>query len=622
MRIVIIGLLLILLTLPALCTTAELVAKVGAHPRVLLTDARVGELQALAKTDSALKGALDALAQRAELYLAKPAVQDSPDWNVWRETVARVYILGFSYRYTGDKRFADALRGVLLTASAFPTWHDENSFLDTAEMTHAVALGYDWLYRDLNDADRATIRGAILTKGLQPGLACYRKEAKASWWTGSNHNWNTVCNGGMITGALAVASDDPATAATVLDFAIASLRHSVPTYDPDGAWMEGPYYWEYATRYLVLSLASLQGTLGTDFGLSDGPGLRNTWRYIHYVTPNSSPLVFAYADSLDNRWSVPAVFWLAKRYDDPLAAESERVYFAKPHPWWPDVTKEVADPRFAVSRVLELVWYLPPPAHAPALRDLPLDTRFKGKVELATLRGSWEKDGLCVFVKAGPNGALANHGHCDAGQFELYGMGTGGFAWTRDTKKGGYPAGFFDNGTADKPGKRWSYPVANAFGHNVPILNGQNQNPFATAPIIAFGSSAARSFAVVDLTPVYTAKAAARGVALLARKAVLVQDEFTLDTPAELRWQMTSEAKVTLVAGGATLDRWGQQMQVTILSPAGAQFDPDEAAKKRLVLKLTNQTGAVRVAVFFSPQWPDGTRVPAPTLTPLAEWKP
>ena len=85
---------------------------------------------------------------------------------------------------------------------------------------------------------------------------------------------------------------------------------------------------------------------------------------------------------------------------------------------------------------------------------------------------------------------------------------------------------------------------------------------------------------------------------------------------------MTSEAKVTLVAGGATLDRWGQQMQVTILSPAGAQFDPDEAAKKRLVLKLTNQTGAVRVAVFFSPQWPDGTRVPAPTLTPLAEWKP
>jgi len=608
--------------LAALAGPAEVgLATLREHPRLVLTEARVGEMQALATTDPVYAAAQAALLERAKLYAAMPPIQDSTDWNTWREAVARVYILGVSWRLTGEAVYADKAREVLLTACAFPNWHDDKSFLDTAEMTHAVATGYDWLYPRLSAEDRATVRTALLEKGLQPGLAAYAGTAKGSWWTTCNHNWNLVCNAGMISGALAIAESDPETARAVLTQAVASMRHALPSYDPDGAWMEGPYYWEYATRYCVLALASLESALGTDCGLAaDTPGLRTTWRYATYFTAPNVPAVFAYGDSLDHRWNLPFVFWLARRFNDDAAAAAERRYFGTPHPWWRDINAEVKDPRFAVNRALDLIWYVPARTGAE-IKALPLDTVFKGKVELAAFRSAWDDPkALCVFVKAGPNGGLANHGHLDAGQFEIYALGNGGIRWARDTKKGGYPAGFFDNGTPEKPGQRWTYQITNSLGHNVPVLNGANQRPFAVAPITRFASSPAFSFVTIDLTPVYQAKAAARGVALLERRAVLVQDEFTLDAPTDLAWGMNTDAQVTLDGATATLTMWGQQLTATLLAPAGATFDPATLKDHRLTIHLPNQQGTVRLAVLFAPKWPDGKTVAVPAVKALAEW--
>ena len=592
------------------------------HPRVLLTDARVQELRELAAVDTRYQAALQALLARAQLYLAKAPVQDSADWNIWRETVARVYIYGFCYRYTGEEVYASALRTVLLTVADFPNWHDEASFLDTAEMAHAMAIGYDWLFGYLNDEERVKIREAIVQKGLQPGLAAYEGRARVHWWTRSDHNWNLVCNSGMILGALALDAGDAELATSVLGHAVRSMRFALPTYAPDGAWLEGSSYWEYATRYLVLALAGLDTAFASDFSMSASPGLATTWQYPVYFTAPNVPLVFAYADTLDHRWNVPFVFWLAARYDDEQAAASARDYFGKPHPWWSDMANEVRDPRFAINRMLDLLWYLPPPADAQ-VDPLPLDVLMKGKaIELASFRGSWD-DGkaLCVFVKAGANGALANHGHCDAGHFDVYALGNGGIRWASDTKKGPYLDGFFDVGTVEKPGKRWTYPITSAFNHNVLVLNNENQNPFAVAPVTGFGSSPEFSFVTIDLSPVYRAKAVVRGVAMLEKRQVVVQDELTLDEPTDIAWGFNSDTDIAVDGHRALLSKWGQKLQVTILSPAEASFDAVEVNKRRLSFKLAQQQGDVRIVVLFSPLWPNEEPRPAPDIRPLAEWK-
>ncbi|WP_260704071.1 hypothetical protein [Edaphobacter flagellatus] len=57
----------------------------------------------------------------------------------------RIFTLAGLYRITGDKRFAERARQEMLASANFPDWYPKH-FLDTAEMTAALGVGYDWLY--------------------------------------------------------------------------------------------------------------------------------------------------------------------------------------------------------------------------------------------------------------------------------------------------------------------------------------------------------------------------------------------------------------------------------------------------------------------------------------------
>ena len=55
----------------------------------------------------------------------------------------------------------------MLAVARFSDWNPSH-FLDTGEMTFALAVGYDWLYDQLGEASRAEIRKAIVEKGVPP----------------------------------------------------------------------------------------------------------------------------------------------------------------------------------------------------------------------------------------------------------------------------------------------------------------------------------------------------------------------------------------------------------------------------------------------------------------------
>lgn len=559
------------------------------HPRLMLTSERLQDLKKLAETDAVLAGyAAQVLRQADGLLDSKPLEHKliGPRLlSVSRECLERIYTLALAYRWSGEEKYARAAEQNLLTVCVFADWNPSH-FLDTAEMSHAVGVGYDWLYSWLGAESRAKIKTAIIELGLKPGIRVYKS---GSGWPKSDFNWNQVCNGGMMIGALAVAESDPEFARMILPAAVDSLPIALRSYDPDGAWMEGPGYWGYATRYTAYGLCALDTALGTDFGLSDDAGLRVTGDFPLYTT-GPTGLYLNYADSGERsqrKW-LPCLFWLASKYGNTAYSDAEHA-FATKH----------AEPE-------HVMWYVPASGESPALHAL--DKHFRGKVDVAVMRSAWDDpDALFVGVKAGYN--QVNHGHLDLGNFELDALGE---RWVRDLGSDDYNLpGYWDK----KPGgKRWQYYRLNSASHSVPMINGESQAADAVAVMTGFDSKEQEASATVDLTTAYAkvARKVTREVALIEhRHAARVTDSFDLLEKCDLVCGYTTDAEIAIDGNSALLTLEGKKMQVTLESPRGALFTQESAEHKdpemhnegvrRLLVHLPDAVGTVKVEVTFAP---------------------
>ena len=271
-----------------------------AHPRLLATAADFDRLKLRIAAEPQLQAWHKKLQQQAQDILkAAPSTYEIPDGlrllATSRRVVQRVYTLALIYRLDGDRQYAARAWQELAAAANFPDWNPRH-FLDTAEMTHAFAIGYDWLYDFWLPEQRAMLQHAMVNKGLNPALKLYRAHSS---WTRMHHNWNQVCNGGIGMGALALAEVEPQLAGEVLHDALESVQIAMAEFAPDGAWKEGPGYWNYATSYNVVLLAGLKSALGTDFGLSGIGAFNETGLFPIYMT---GPLgrTFNYADGGDH----------------------------------------------------------------------------------------------------------------------------------------------------------------------------------------------------------------------------------------------------------------------------------------------------------------------------------
>ena len=235
-----------------------------------------------------------------------------------REIQRRVLLLAATARLTDDARFRDRALAELRLLTALPDWNPA-VFLDTAEATLAVAVGYDWLYDTLSPAERDTLATALIEKGLR---ASFDSPAKFLSWVRGTNNWNQVCHGALVIGALAVADREPALAQRTVQRAVDELHSSAAAYAPDGVYPEGPMYWAYGTTFHVAMLAALETALGDRCGLDEFPGFLATPDYLNQVTAPSSD-TFNYADSSAHRGFEPALFWFARRLRQPAEEPAE-----------------------------------------------------------------------------------------------------------------------------------------------------------------------------------------------------------------------------------------------------------------------------------------------------------
>jgi len=570
------------------------------HPRILATAEDFERLKKEIGNDDMKEQWFEVLQRDALAILdMPPSTYEIPDgkrlWSVSRRVKDRVYALAMAYQLTGDERFPTRAWDELSAAANFKDWNPSH-YLDTAEMTHGFAIGYDWLYDVWTPEQRTTLRNAIKIKGLNTALPLYRK--KQGFVIFAN-NWNPVCNSGIGMGALAIADEESALAEEILTGALKSIPQALAQYDPDGAWSEGPDYWSFTTSYTVTFIASLESALGTDFNLSSTLGFSETCLFPIYM---SGPFrrSFNFADSRPGTVSTRALFWLAKRFNRAICADFQ-----------------LQSPG---GNAFDLLWF--DASEKKSKKELPLDKHFR-YVDVASFRSAWDdQDALFAGFKAGRNPVA--HSHLDLGSFVLDAFG---HRWAEDIGLDNYNLPGYFSGS-----KRWQYYRLRAEGHNTLVINpgmGADQNPNATAPIIRFKSDPKFAYAIANLSSAYGMNVQ-RGLAMLDREQVIVQDEIVTKTSAKVWWFMHTGATIKLQDSNSsavlTFDK--AELTANILSPTGAKFsvmnavplptspNPQQGSNaqfKKLAIYLPRVTNT-RLVVQLA------TKKLKATILPLAKW--
>ena len=574
------------------------------HPRLLVAPDDFTALKARIAANPRLAEWYADVQRQADESLKRPAnTYRIPDGkrllSTSRSVLGRVYQWALVYCLENDRRYLDRVWKELQAAAAFKDWNPSH-FLDTGEMTHAFAIGYDWLYHDWSDEQRKTIRQAIIQHGLVPGLKSYRGEERYGWFTRTVSNWNQVCNGGMTAGALAIADEEPEMAAEIIHSALQSVPLAMHEYAPDGAYHEGPGYWGYGTSYNVLMIALLESALGSDFGLTEFEGFDNTVRFPMQMT-GPTGRVFNFADASAGRpGRTFAMLWLANRFK-----HADVIRFTEP---------------FVRPTALDLLWY-DPQSRSGGSETPDVATYWRG-VEAVSLRTKWNDPNASWIAFKGDVPGV-NHGQADLGTFVLEMVGE---RWALDLGADNYNLpGYFDRRT-----RRWHFYRNRAEGHNTLVINpddGPDQATDGKAKVIHFDPKAATPAAFMDLTPAYTKHATRvhRAIALVDGNLPAVQDEVELEKPSDVWWFMHTPANVSVNSNGrqATLTLGDKRIVAHLVEPDDATFTVMDAAPlpssptvkgqrvnkgvRKLVIHLEDIKSTSIVVAFT----PEGTAPPA-----------
>ncbi len=597
---------------------------VNVHPRLFVDEASIKTIKEGIKTNSVKKSWYKKLVSECERYKTIPL----PDYGTYdgtrmsRAPAMQAAQMGFLYLLTGDKSWVDAAWPKLERVCSWPDWNPDNEFLDTAQFSLHVATAYDWMYNALTEEQRAIVEEALYDKCIIEAKKWWYgiKGPKDKWQIGTA-NWNPVCNSGISIGALSVLDVYPEEAGEIISLCTRGLEYVSTRFAPDGAWFEGPAYWDFVFRLLTRYIAAFDKIYNTSFGIDKFEGLDRAASTLLYSQSENGTFNYSDADVeviypdtlyyLSNHYNLPAV--TAITLDKSNAELSDAVYIPYALAWY-DISVDADD----------------------AVIDLPYDSVFSGDGAFAVMRDSWyDKNGTYVGIKAGK--AVYNHSHLDLGSF-IY--ETEGVRWAIDLGKDSYslPDYWASNDN------RWRVYRTRAEGHNTIIINpddtGIDMNLQATAKITEQKSSPGGAITVVDMTEALSdnATAAKRGFYLTDnRKSLVVRDEITLKQPTDkLYWAMHTKADSAQIDGSRVIiSSGGKQLLVEFESNSDFEISFTQAKAmdgtptvegenqnvgiNKLMLKVTG-SGNVNITAKLTPLDADASAISEYNI-PIDQWQ-
>jgi len=511
---------------------------------------------------------------------------------VSRTALYRINTLALAYRLYGNKAHLDRAIAEMRAVCAFSDWNPSH-FLDVAEMTLAVATGYDWLYNDMDEATRKEIAAGLRRCGLDAS----RKDL---WWIRAHNNWGQVCHAGILAGALALAEENPAETACFVQRCVDFLPISMKALAPNGNYPEGPVYWSYGMEFNVVAVALLEGTLGSDFGLTSMPGFAETGAYPDLVT-GPSGMTFNYADNSPQRDTCCAQWWFAKRFNRPdILAYFERAAFLR------HISNRESINCAVGNRMLPyaLFWIQDVPEGIKP--NAPLVWDGKGPVPITIQRSSWD-DETALFVGLKGGSPWGPHGHMDGGSFVL---DSGKVRWAVDVGVEPYhriEAMGLNLWSNAQNSDRWKLFRLGTWAHNVPMIDGCQQWVKGSAKVKEVKRDGAASVVTLDLSSLYTNATSVirRGEMAASGRSYTLRDTFTGVRPGgKIRWAMMTRAEPTVEGDKVTLRQAGKSMT---LVQCGAQKGVWTIGDGQGPNKWDSPNPGCRQLMFTVPATADGT---------------
>lgn len=440
-----------------------------------------------------------------------------------RVALKRIFWLGYTYRVHGGEAYARKAIDEMLAVSAFSDWNPAH-FLDVGEMTMAVAIGYDWLYDKMTPAERKTVARAIIDKGLKPA-----QNPNDAWFYTSEINWNSVCNAGMVYGALAVWEEDPDFCRSMLLKSLESNKLAYKAYE-GGGYPEGYNYWGYGTSFQLMLAAAVNYA----FPGKDGLYVDSRSLSFDFVRFTSTPAgnCFSFSDAYRKATGQYMQVWGNRWGLYPEIRIMEETGFER-------LCEERLFPMFLIGLA----------GHGMSA-DVPVDHYFQcgGTTPVFIYRSGWRsRDDDYLGIKGGLT--MSSHSHCDQGSFYFE---SDGVTWATDLGMQNYnsleTAGV-DLWDMTQDSERWSVFRIGPFSHNILTVNGHTPKvnhpaSFSRTWMPEEGARQDRIGAELDLTDLYTEDldSCRRAVYLWDGDLHVMDLVQAGDSACTVRWAMCTEA--------------------------------------------------------------------------------
>jgi len=547
------------------------IEELPSHPRLMLTEDRINTLKTYLHDDKNFQKNFEDFHRQCEKIMQEPISIRELDGDkrkrmlrTSREVLKKVMFLGTYDKVKPTPEYQQRIIAEMLSAADFIDWHEVH-FLDTAEMTAALAFGYDWYYDVLTKEQKDKISNAIIEKGLQKS-----KLEGSRWWIKGDNNWNQVCHCGMVLGALAIFENDPALSNQMIERAEKNIHTGLDSYAPDGIYKEGTGYWVYGTSFTILMTACLDSALNKDWNILDYEGVKESFDFVFQTSMLPSKKTFSFADAGGHPQVLPQHMWLGNKLSNNVYCQMS------------EYTHEYLG-TYPRMYPLSIIYYTPSSGNE---MKLPLTWHGKGEVELSMARTSWNTSAIFTGIKAGKIEGVS-HGHMDIGSFVIDMLDE---QWATDlgAEKEIYDSTIDGVWSTTQDANRWKFFRVNSLSHNTLSIGGQLQRVAGVNPITQITENIENMSTTIDMSNAYAGQAEQiiRQIAIIDKSYIEIKDIYKGITAGQnLTWNMATKAKIKLSDNKkkATLSIGEKKIYAEIVSPVEASFSIASAKPKTAV---------------------------------------
>lgn len=424
------------------------------HPSLLYTPERISQVKQRMQHEPQLAAAWEDIKQTADKELKGKSLNKAD-------------YLSLAYLMTGDKRYSDKLKEILLDVIKSKTWGSSEMLarrpawhadLGVAHKSYLSAIAYDAVYNDLSTTEKKRIAEGLYRLGVEPSLGDWLLEpTRIHSLNSMGHNWWTscVCMGGILALSLQNELEDAKEGAqAVYDylpewflFAGDILQQKAKTFDEAGGMYESLNYANFGIQEALQFWVAWKN-MHPSASLPNIPQLKDLSSFFAYVSYPRTGILYNinFGDSHKN---VAAESSLMLLYALGIQDKNMLWYISQ-------VESGQHRDGYFLNRPMGFL-YTPSLKSAPEVPDLKQSQLF-ADFGWATMRNSWKKDATMLAVKSGHTW---NHSHADANSFILFHKGV-------DIIK--------DAGNCWYPNPAYRNYFFQSQAHNVVLFNGQGQS--------------------------------------------------------------------------------------------------------------------------------------------------